>query len=321
MRHIIIITFLFQTFSSHLIAELTMSEFLTNNKRGITDEDNDYSDWIEITNTTNTNVNLEGWHLTDNSSNLTKWTFPPIDIAANNQLIVFASGKNRRLPNSELHTNFSLNSDGEFLALTKPDGISIAKSFTYPEQKEDISYGNSTKVFDAAVILSSSPAKWLIPENSVQEWNETDYDDSSWAMGNLGIGYDISSDYDPFFETDVRAQMRDSQTSIYIRAPFQIKNPELVSNIQLQMNYDDGFIAWINGKQIASSNAPVIPEWNARATSSHRDSEAIQKLTIPIDFQPNELAKGRNVLAIQGLNRSPSNSDFLILPELIISRP
>jgi len=321
VRHIIIITFLFQTFSSHLIAELTVSEFLTNNKRGITDEDNDYSDWIEITNTTNTNVNLEGWHLTDNSSNLTKWTFPPIDIAANNQLIVFASGKNRTLPNSELHTNFSLDSDGEFLALTKPDGISIAKSFTYPEQKEDISYGNSTKVFDEAVISSSSPAKWLIPENSVQEWNDTDYDDSSWATGNLGIGYDISSDYDPFFETDVRAQMRDSQTSIYIRAPFKIKNPELVSNIQLQMNYDDGFIAWINGKQIASRNAPTIPEWNARATSSHRDSEAVQKLAIPIDFQPNELAKGRNLLTIQGLNRSPSNSDFLILPELIISRP
>ena len=324
MRHIIkiiIITLLFQTFSSHLIAELTVSEFLANNKRGITDEDNDYSDWIELTNTTNTSVSLEGWYLTDNASNLTKWTFPAIEIAANNQLIVFASGKNRTSPNSELHTNFLLDSDGEFLALTKPNGISIAKSFTYPEQKEDISYGNSTKVSDTSVISSSSSAKWLIPEDSVQDWNKTDYDDSLWNTGTLGIGYDISSDYDPFFETDVRAQMRDTQTSLYIRAPFQIKNPELVSNIELKMNYDDGFIAWINGKQIASSNAPAIAEWNARATSSHRDSEAVQKLTIPIDFQPKELAKGINVLAIQGLNRSPSNSDFLILPELIISRP
>ena len=152
MRHIIIIiiTLLFQTFSSHLIAELTLSEFLANNKRGFTDEDNDYSDWIEITNTTNTSINLEGWHLTDNASNLTKWTFPPIEIAANNQLIVFASGKDRTSPNSELHTNFLLDSDGEFLALTKPNGISIAKSFTYPEQEEDISYGNSTKVFDTS---------------------------------------------------------------------------------------------------------------------------------------------------------------------------
>ena len=279
MHHIIIITLLFQAFGSQLIAELTLSEFLADNKRGITDEDNDYSDWIEITNTTNTNVNLEGWHLTDNRSDLTKWTFPPIEIAANNQLIVFASGKDRIAINSELHTNFLLDSDGEFLALTKPDGISIAKSFNYPRQKEDTSYGNSTKVFDSAVISTSSSAKWLIPNDSVQGWQETNFDDSSWDPAKLGIGYDISSDYDPFFETDVLGQMRSLQTSIYIRVPFQIESPESVSDIKLKMNYDDGFIAWINGKQIASSNAPLVPEWNARATSSHRDSEAVQKLT------------------------------------------
>ncbi|MDA7605496.1 CotH kinase family protein [Verrucomicrobiales bacterium] len=321
MHHIIIITLLFQAFGSQLIAEITLSEFLADNKIGITDEDNDYSDWIEITNTTNTNVNLEGWHLTDNPSDLTKWTFPPIEIAANNQLIVFASGKDRIAINSELHTNFLLDSDGEFLALTKPDGISIAKSFNYPRQKEDTSYGNSTKVFDSAVISTSSSAKWLIPNDSVQGWQETNFDDSSWDPGKLGIGYDISSDYDPFFETDVLEQMRSLQTSIYIRVPFKIESPKSVSDIKLKMNYDDGFIAWINGKQIASSNAPLVPEWNARATSSHRDSEAVQKLTIPIDFQANELAKGINILAIQGLNRSQSNSDFLIVPELIISRP
>ena len=135
MRFIIILTLLLQAIGLQLIAEPTVSEFLASNKRGVTDEDNDYSDWIEITNTANKNVNLAGWHLTDDASNLTKWTFPPVEIAANNQLIVFASGKDRTAVNSELHTNFLLDSDGEFLALTKPDGISIAKSFTYPKQK------------------------------------------------------------------------------------------------------------------------------------------------------------------------------------------
>ena len=321
MRFIIILTLLLQAIGLQLIAEPTVSEFLASNKRGVTDEDNDYSDWIEITNTANKNVNLAGWHLTDDASNLTKWTFPPVEIAANNQLIVFASGKDRTAVNSELHTNFLLDSDGEFLALTKPDGISIAKSFTYPKQKEDISYGNSNKIFDDIVISSSSSAKWLIPQGSIQDWNETNFDDSAWDSGNLGIGYDISSDYDPFFDTDVRAVMRDSQTSIYIRVPFQINNPELVSDIQLKMNFDDGFIAWINGKQVASRNAPPIAEWDSRASSSHRDSAAVQKLSIPTNFQPTELNKGINVLAIQGLNRTQSNSDFLILPELIISRP
>ena len=324
MRHIkilITISLLLQCFGSQLIAQLTVSEFLADNKRNITDEDGDHSDWIEISNTTNAEINLEGWHLSDNASNLTKWTFPSIKIAANNQLIIFASGKAKTTPNSELHTNFLLDSDGEFLALTKPDGTTIAKSYNYPKQKEDISYGNSTRIFDDPVISSSSPAKWIIPKDSVPEWNEVTFDDSSWNSGNLGIGYDISSDYDPFFETDVLSDMRSSQTSIYIRVPFQIKNPELVSDIKLRMNYDDGFFAWINGKQIASKNAPPIAEWDARASSSHRDSEAVQKLTIPIDFRPAELIKGINILAIQGLNRSSSNSDFLILPEVIISRP
>jgi hypothetical protein len=81
------------------------------------DEDGDPSDWIEIYNPTDDMVNLDGWFLTDDADNLQKWECPAIEIAPGGFGIVFASGKDRRDSEEELHTNFQLRAGGEFLAL------------------------------------------------------------------------------------------------------------------------------------------------------------------------------------------------------------
>ena len=60
-------------------------------------------------------VNVGGWYLTDDPNNLIKWQFPSTTIAAGGYLTVFASGKDRRVSGQELHTNFTLNADGEYL--------------------------------------------------------------------------------------------------------------------------------------------------------------------------------------------------------------
>jgi len=53
-----------------------ISEFSASNSTILQDEDDDYVDWIEIYNPTNTPLNLGGYHLTDKSDNLVKWSFP-----------------------------------------------------------------------------------------------------------------------------------------------------------------------------------------------------------------------------------------------------
>ena len=96
------------------------------NHSTLKDADGDYSDWIEIHNPTAAPVNLNGWSLTDDATKLGKWHFPAVTLAAGGYLTVFASGKNRSVAGSELHTNFQLNGDGEYLALVQPDGSTIA---------------------------------------------------------------------------------------------------------------------------------------------------------------------------------------------------
>ena len=74
-------------------------------------------------------------------------------------LVVFASTKNRALPGSELHTNFSLSAGGEYLALVQPDGVTIATEFStvYPPQRSDVSYGYDPTKFGYHFFLAPTP--------------------------------------------------------------------------------------------------------------------------------------------------------------------
>src|SRR5262245_16445258 len=88
----------------HATSEVIISEFMADNTRTLADEDGDYDDWIEIYNTSSGPVNLDGWHLTDTAGNLTGWRFPSTNLNARGFLVVFASGKDRRVPGAPLHT-------------------------------------------------------------------------------------------------------------------------------------------------------------------------------------------------------------------------
>jgi len=124
-----------------LDAEPLITEFMAINSGTLADEDGDSSDWLEIHNAGDAAVNLDGWHLTDDQSDLTRWEFPSRLLVAGGYLVVFASGKDRT--GGELHTNFALNGDGEYLALVQPDGTTVANQYApqFPEQAADISYG------------------------------------------------------------------------------------------------------------------------------------------------------------------------------------
>lgn len=123
--------------------EPQITEFLASNGSGIVDGNGDHSDWIEVHNPSGTDIDLTGWHITDDEQELTQYTFPTGSvIPAGEYQIIFAS-KDSTPPAGEWHTNFSLSSNGEYLALVRPDGATVVSDFapTYPEQLEDYSYG------------------------------------------------------------------------------------------------------------------------------------------------------------------------------------
>ncbi len=126
-----------------LAAEPVISEFLALNTNGLVDEDGQASDWLELANWGDTPISLSGWYLTDDLAELTQWPLPDLTLAAGEQRLIFASGKDRRSPQGPLHTNFRLSGDGEALALVKSDGTSIAFAYqpTFPPQVADVSYG------------------------------------------------------------------------------------------------------------------------------------------------------------------------------------
>lgn len=118
--------------------------------------------------------------------------------------------------------------------------------------------------------------------------------------------------------------MRNVNPSVYVRVPFMADKPENITQLRLLMRYDDGFVAWLNGVEIARANAPQNVSFNTPATQQNLDVDAV----IPEDFDCSlyipQLRKGVNILAIQGMNSSLNSSDLLMLPELdadVISAP
>lgn len=136
-----------------------ITEFLASNGNGLTDEDGDTSDWIELYNPGTSFLSLNGFHLTDDINDPEKWTFPNVLMPAGSYLTVFASGKNRVATSSELHTNFSLSAIGEYLALIKPDGFTVVDEFapTYSAQQDDISFGYDSGTNELGYFFNPTP--------------------------------------------------------------------------------------------------------------------------------------------------------------------
>ena len=101
-------------------ADLVLNELMAVADEDRRDEDGAPSDWLEIVNTGSQRESLRGYYLTNNRNDLTRWEFPDVSMAAGSYLVVYASAKDRT--GQELHTSFTLDRGGDYLALVAPDG-------------------------------------------------------------------------------------------------------------------------------------------------------------------------------------------------------
>jgi len=180
---------------------------------------------------------------------------------------------------------------------------------TTPEPAETVS-----------LIAEDAPKRVLVPTGPIDDAWRTDlgFDDSAWPFGAGGVGYERSTGFEPLFDIDVQNQMYGNNTSCLVRMPFYVTAADLegVVGLTLDVRYDDGFIACLNGTEIQRASADGASGWNASASANHSDLEAMSFVTFNVSDHLDLLSEGVNLLTIQGLNISATSSDFLISVEL-----
>ena len=152
--------------------------------------------------------------------------------------------------------------------------------------------------------------KGTVPPSEPNEyWKEPDFDDSGWVIGQSGFGYSDDDDNTQLLD------MQNNYVTVYIRKEFPVSLASLdpCGIVQLVIDYDDGFVAYLNGDFAASRHMPDEPIIYTTLANSH---EAGTPVTIPLGMVSELLNDGNNLLAIEGHNTSYDSTDFSLIPAL-----
>ena len=251
-------------------AQIYINEIVASNTSGITDEEGEYPDWIELYNYSDSTVSLQGYGISDDSLDLFKYEFPDVEIGPGEYYLIFASDKDQ-----------------------------VGQTFTW---QTVIEQGDSTK--------------YIIPQSAVENsWITQEFDDSGWIGGDFGIGYGDGDD-----RTNVPA----GTISVFTRTAFNITDIDQVNSVMLQVDFDDGYVAYLNGTEINRENISGESPLPFDATASDfTEPQLDQGLTLE-EFIYNDIdgliSEGENVLAIQVHNYNSGSSDMTLIPFLRLGK-
>ena len=168
-----------------------------------------------------------------------------------------------------------------------------------------------------------SEVRWLaniVDPSLGTSWTAPSFDDASWTAGRYGLGYETDSGAEGL----IRSEVDPGSYSVYARTAFEVDDLSAVQNVYLGMDYDDGWVAWINGTEVArSASMPAgVPAWNTAATaheSSNRLRPRYEELDVSTAAIP-ALVEGDNLLAIGIWNSSPLSTDLVLVPQLTLNK-
>ncbi|MFV2068515.1 MAG: CotH kinase family protein, partial [Pirellulales bacterium] len=240
------------------------------------------------------------------------------------------SAPDRGLTADQPHTNFKLSSRGEYVALVSPEGTIVSEhgpeGVSFPLQFPDVSYGVPNE--STALLFDDASFSYLVPTAAEAalgtSWTERGFDDTSWTRTDSvglseGIGFANHTKFDGLFVTDVADVMQSVNGSLWIRQEFDIADPAAVAGLRLDVQFDDGLVAFLNGVEVARAIAPDALAWDSVATEGRLQDASVSRFFLGTGA--GRLVAGTNVLAIQGLNRNAVDPDFLIRPQLLAVGP
>ena len=142
-----------------------------------------------------------------------------------------------------------------------------------------------------------------------QKWTELKYVPEGWKHGEAPFGYEYKE------ARTVLEDMKGNFTVLYLRHIFEIEQADQVAEIGLMINYDDAFIAYLNGKEVVRKGVGKGAGKDAQQIKSH---DATRYNYFPLKDFEKHVKTGRNVLAIEAHNSSVTSHDFLIDPYLVL---
>jgi len=134
------------------------------------------------------------------------------------------------------------------------------------------------------------------------DWMTNNYTPSGWLVGDAPFRYGTGGN-----GGTVLSDMKNNYSTVYFRSTFSAQNIASLKDVFFSVNFNDGFIVWINGEEVFSFNAPASLTNTSTATGQHK-SGTFETYSLPAHDLT--LIEGENTLAIQGFNVSASNVDF-----------
>ena len=169
---------------------------------------------------------------------------------------------------------------------------------------QSMNFGQSIQVDHYETVIYATDTWRYFPGNSDPgpSWKSISFDDSSWQEGQGGIGYSDNDD-----NTIISAVI-----SLFMRIRFNVEDTSKIKDLLFHMDYDDGFIAYINEIEIARAGlSGNPPAYDAAATNHEAEG-------IPVGFPADRsvLVNGENILAIEVHNAGVTSSDMSAIPYL-----
>lgn len=149
----------------------------------------------------------------------------------------------------------------------------------------------------------------------IDAWRELSFDDGSWARGAAPFGYG-----DPPFGTNLSLldpPMQNNYSTLFLRQTFELSNPGAVNQLVAYIDYDDGFLMWVNGVEVLRTNVDGLegdPVAHNGFASSNHESGTYEEFFLPDPAA--YLVPGTNVVAAQVFNTSITSSDLKFDMEL-----
>ncbi|MGK0190687.1 MAG: hypothetical protein ACI9R3_006517, partial [Verrucomicrobiales bacterium] len=182
--------------------------------------------------------------------------------------------------------------------------------------------GDAVETVDSTLLSMDASVNYFIPSDGSLEltWTQADFDDSSWTQAAPGVGWETDGGtLEPAIKTNISDLLRGVNPGAYFRWEFDFNKADAVNALTLNVQSDDGFVAYVNGVQIAAENAPDSVSWDSASDGTTSDSTVIAGAMIDVSDNKAALRNGTNVLAIHAMNSSAGGSDFLIRAGLDIN--
>lgn len=157
----------------------------------------------------------------------------------------------------------------------------------------------NSHTFDYIVPTASTPATWMKP----------DFITAGWGQGKAGFG---------FGDNDDATVVPLTSMAVYIRKSFTIPAGYHYKEVDLHLDYDDGFVAYLNGTEIARNLINGTPTWNSSATASHEAllylGSKSEKIALDTALIRSLLVEGTNVFAVEVHNNGATSTDLSLIP-------